>query len=59
MVRLCALGRYPPTMPGPAVVIVRRHAAVAAVVNEFYAELFTGRRDEPYPASAVERALRG
>ena len=43
---------------GPAVAVVRRHASVAAVINDFYAELFTGRRDVPYPSSAVERALR-
>jgi len=38
--------------------MVRRHAAVAVVIDDFYWSLFGESRATPYPTEAVEQALR-
>lgn len=57
VVRACAAGADPAGFPAPVAATIRRYAPVAAVVNDFYTELFTVRRDAPYPADTAEREL--
>ena len=56
-VRACAEGREVPDLPPAAAGIVRRHAPVAAVVNDFYFALHGESRKTPYPRAEIERAL--
>lgn len=51
-VRACAAGERP---GAPA--LVRRYAPVAAVLNDFYRDLFGASRATPYPADRVDGAL--
>ena len=56
-IRACADGAEPlGAAPGVAAVI-RRYAPVAAVMNDFYWDLFGISRATPYPAAKMERAL--
>jgi hypothetical protein len=54
-VRECAAGAAPITAPPTVAAVIRRHAPVAAVMNDFYWELFGGRPDTPYPAAALAK----
>jgi hypothetical protein len=57
-IRRCADGGYPVGFPPTAAAIVRRHAPVAVVVNDFYRALHTESRTTTYPADRVRRAMR-
>jgi hypothetical protein len=57
-VRAFAAGEVPTGVPPLAAAMIGRHAPVAAVMNDFYRELFGVDRATPYPRAAVERALR-
>lgn len=46
----------PAGLPSVADAIVRRHAPVAQVVNDFYWRLFTEARDLPFPTEPLQRA---
>lgn len=46
-----------PPLPADAADIVRRHAPVATVVNDFYFRLHTESRMTPYPKNEIERIL--
>ncbi|GAB3578482.1 hypothetical protein GCM10027445_45790 [Amycolatopsis endophytica] len=48
-----------PSLPPEAEAIVRRHAPVAAVVNDFYFRLHTESRRVPFPRNEIEDALAG
>lgn len=54
-VRGCARGAAVAPLPESAAGMLRRYAPVAAIVNGFYADLFTVRRDTPYPAEELRR----
>ncbi|MGW5684793.1 serine/threonine protein phosphatase [Nonomuraea sp. NPDC003754] len=56
LVRRCAEGDSLPGVPEPIGKILRRHAPVAAVMNEFYGTLFDETRTAPYPAADIHRA---
>jgi hypothetical protein len=56
-VRRCASGFTPPGLDSALAAILRTYAPVAAVMNDFYWELFGTRRDEPYPAAEVAALL--
>jgi hypothetical protein len=56
-VRRCAAGDTPPGLDERLAAIMRTYAPVAAVMNDFYWELFGTRRDEPYPADKVRALL--
>jgi hypothetical protein len=58
-VRRCAAGEQSVDLPGPLAAIIDRHAPVAAVMNDFYWDLFGTSRATPYPAELVERAITG
>lgn len=53
-VRRCASGYTPRGLPSELAAILRTHAPLAAVMNDFYWELFGTRRDPYYPAELVE-----
>ncbi|GHF11236.1 hypothetical protein GCM10017786_51210 [Amycolatopsis deserti] len=46
-----------PALPPAAADVVRRHAPVAAVVNDFYFRLHTETRRAPYPRNVIEHLL--
>ncbi|MFC4118014.1 serine/threonine-protein kinase [Nonomuraea zeae] len=56
-VRRWAAGERPAGLPGPLAAVLDRHAPLAAVLNDFYWELFGESRATPYPAEAAERAI--
>lgn len=56
-VRRCAAGEPPANVPPPVAAIISRHAPVAAVVDDFFWNLFGESRATPYPARRVEQAL--
>lgn len=53
----CAAGRRPDGVAPELADMIVRHAPVAAVMNDFYWQLFEGVHDTPYPAAEVARAL--
>jgi hypothetical protein len=57
-VRALAAGEKPIGIPAAAAATIGRYAPVAAVMNDFYWDLFGVDRATPYPRIAVERALR-
>ncbi|MFC4532850.1 serine/threonine protein phosphatase [Sphaerisporangium dianthi] len=56
LVRQGACGGDLPGVPEPVAEVVRRHAPVAAVMNDFYGKLFDETRTAPYPAAAIHHA---
>lgn len=56
-IRACASGGEPVGMPPATAATIRRYAPVAAVMNDFYWELFGVSRATPYPAGRIEEAL--
>jgi hypothetical protein len=54
-IRRCAEGADPVGVPPWAAAVIRRHAPVAAVVNEFYRKLHLESRTTPYPADEIRR----
>ncbi|MEU4241754.1 serine/threonine protein phosphatase [Actinoplanes sp. NPDC026619] len=56
-VRRCAAGAPTGNVPPPIAALLRRHAPVATVVNDFYWDFFGSSRTTPYPAGQIERAL--
>ncbi len=58
VIRAAAAGDLPHGLPGPAARFLRRHAAVAALMNEFYASVVAGPNTARYPAAALTEAWR-
>ncbi|WP_246149322.1 serine/threonine protein phosphatase [Nonomuraea turkmeniaca] len=56
-IRRCAAGEEPAGIPAALAAIITRYAPVAAVMNDFYWDLFGESRATPYPTEQVERAL--
>ncbi|TDB74764.1 serine/threonine protein phosphatase [Micromonospora sp. KC723] len=56
-VRACAAGAEPTAAPPVIAAMIRRYAPAAAVMNDFYWDLFGVDRATPYPEERVERAL--
>ncbi|GIG87574.1 serine/threonine protein phosphatase [Plantactinospora endophytica] len=56
-VRRCAAGAEVVGVPAEVAAIVSRYAPIAAIVNDFYWDLFGESRTAPYPAEAVARAM--
>ena len=56
-IRACAAGADPVGAPPAVAAVIRRYAPVAAVMNDFYLELFGVDRTTPYPAEKVEGLL--
>jgi hypothetical protein len=58
-VRRCAEGTMLGSLPASLAELVRRHAPMAAVMNDFYWTLHAENRAAPYPAKALEQACGG
>ena len=58
-IRRCAAGARPTGVPEPVAALISRYAPVAAVMNDFYWNVFGTSRTTPYPAEAVAQALSG
>jgi hypothetical protein len=56
-VRRCAAGQPPANVPPPAAALISRHAPVAAIMNDFFWDLYGESRATPYPAQQIEQAL--
>ncbi|MFE9207453.1 serine/threonine protein phosphatase [Micromonospora sp. NPDC007230] len=56
-VRRCAAGGTPADVPAAAAAIITRYAPVAAIVNDFYWDLFGTDRATPYPAERLRAPL--
>ncbi|HEY3502090.1 MAG TPA: serine/threonine protein phosphatase [Actinocatenispora sp.] len=56
-IRRCASGAQPVGVPGQVAELISRHAPVAAIMNDFYWDVFGVSRATPYPARQIERAL--
>jgi hypothetical protein len=56
-IRAYAAGSEPGGAPASVAAQIRRYAPVAAVMNDFYRELFSVSRATPYPAEKITRAL--
>ncbi|GIF51638.1 hypothetical protein DFJ67_5946 [Asanoa ferruginea] len=52
-VRACAAGADPAGLQAPLATIVRRHAPVATIINDFLWQLFGESRATPYPAERL------
>jgi hypothetical protein len=52
-----ALHHLIPELPSAIAAIIRRHAPIAALINDFYAALHSDRRDAPYPREEADRLL--
>jgi hypothetical protein len=57
-VRRCAEGIAPVGIPTPIAATIMRYAQVAAVMNDFYWDMFGVSRATPFPAAAIDRLLR-
>jgi len=55
-IRRYAGGEQPVHVPPSVAALIRRHAPVAAVLNDFYAKLYGGNPAAPYPAEEIDRA---
>ncbi len=53
-----ALHRLIPDVPASAAAIIRRHAPIATVINDFYVKLHSACRTADYPRDEVETLLR-
>lgn len=62
LVRAAAQGEAPrqliPDLPSSVASIVRRHAPIATLINDFYVKLHSERRSAKYPRDDVEALLR-
>lgn len=56
-VRACANGADPTGAPPTVAAAIRRYAPVAALMNDFYWDLYGTSRPTPYPSERIERAV--
>jgi len=56
-IRRCAAGAEAAAAPAAVAEVIRRNAPAAAVMNDFYWDLFGKSRATPYPAADVGRAM--
>jgi hypothetical protein len=55
--RRCAAGAPPVGVPEPVAELIRRYAPVAAIMNDFYWNVFGVSRTTPYPAQELAQAM--
>ena len=53
----CAAGTRPTGVPGPVADLISRYAPVAAILNDFYGNLYGVSRTTPYPTRELARAV--
>lgn len=56
-IRRCAAGARPAGAPEPVAELISRYAPVAAVMNDFYWNVFGTSRTTPYPAQEIAQAM--
>jgi hypothetical protein len=56
-IRRCAAGAQPAGAPMPVAELISRYAPVAAIMNDFYWNIFGVSRATPYPAQEITRAM--
>jgi hypothetical protein len=56
-IRRCAAGARPAGSPEPVAELITRYAPVAAVMNDFYWNLFGETRATPYPAQEITQKM--
>lgn len=56
-IRRCAAGARPAGAPEPIAELISRYAPVAAVMNDFYWDVFGVSRATPYPAQEIAQAM--
>lgn len=56
-IRRCAAGTQPTGTPAPIAALISRYAPVAAIMNDFYWNVFGASRATPYPAQEITRAM--
>jgi hypothetical protein len=56
-IRRCAAGALPAGVPVPVAELISRYAPVAAIMNDFYWNMFGVSRATPYPAQEITRAV--
>ncbi|GLX00004.1 hypothetical protein [Microtetraspora sp. NBRC 16547] len=56
-IRACADGADLAGAPPAVAAVIRRYAPVAAIMNDFYWDLFGTSRTTPYPSEKIERAM--
>jgi hypothetical protein len=56
-IRRCADGVEPTAVPAWAATLITRYAPVAAVINDFYWDVFGKSRATPYPLHEITRAI--
>ncbi|HEX3591343.1 MAG TPA: hypothetical protein VHV74_17115 [Pseudonocardiaceae bacterium] len=56
-IRRCAAGARPIGAPAPVAELISRYAPVAAIMNDFYWDVFGVSRTTPYPAQDLARAM--
>jgi len=56
-IRRCAAGAQPAGAPVPVAELISRYAPVAAIMNDFYWDVFGVSRATPYPAQQLTRAM--
>jgi hypothetical protein len=55
--RRCATGARPTGAPEPLAELISRYAPVAAIMNDFYWDVFGVSRATPYPAQEIAQAM--
>lgn len=55
--RRCAAGAPPTGVPAPIAELISRYAPVAAIMNDFFWNVYGVSRTTPFPAQELERAL--
>jgi hypothetical protein len=56
-IRRCAAGARPVGAPEPVAELISRYAPLAAIMNDFYWNVFGVSRATPYPAQAIMQAM--
>jgi hypothetical protein len=56
-IRACAAGFEPLGVPARVAAVIRTYAPIAAIMNDFYRDLFAVSRATPYPVEKITRAL--
>jgi hypothetical protein len=56
-IRSCAAGAPPADAPKPVAELISRYAPVAAIMNDFYWNVFGVSRTTPYPAQEMTQAM--
>lgn len=57
ILRACAAGKDPKSLPSSVARIVLRYAPIAVLMNDFFREIIAGSKREPYPVNELNHLL--